>query len=537
MDTRRRDFVKLAGYGAAITGMALTDAYAKREPHAPLGSFSFYDVRTFGAVGNGTTIDNRAINRAIEAASNSGGGTVYFGPGIYASYSIHLKSNVTLYLEQGAVILAATPVQEGSAAESYDAPGANPPGPLYQDFGHSQWHNSLIWGEGIHNVSILGRGLIWGKGLMRSESSEKAKGAGNKSIALKSCHNVLLRDFSILEGGWFAILLTGVDNLTIDNLTIDTNRDGINIDCCKNVHLSNCSINSPWDDSIVPKSSLALGYPRATENLTISNCYVTGGYELGTLLDGTFKKFSPEFLRKKGSGVYVEVSGIKFGSESNAGFKNIAISNCVFEGCHGLCLESVDGALLEDISITNLTMRDISSAPFFFRLGRRMRAPAGTPIGEIRRILINNIVCSNSASTWASLIMGLPDHCIRDLKLSNIFIQHQGGGTAEQATFKIPELETGFPNLDRWGPLPAQGFFFRHVQNLDMSHIEIASIQPDLRPSFVLEDVQDVSLFRIRAPQIANTPIVALRNVNQFSVLFSPGVQDTRLENVVEKTL
>ena len=133
----------------------------------------------------------------------------------------------------------------------------------YQDYGHNHWHNSLLWGEGIHDFSIMGPGLIWGKGLSRGHSDDKdlpdttKPGVGNKTIALKNCHNVILRDFSILQGGWFAILATGVDNLAIDNVKIDTNRDGMDIDCCRNVRISNCSVNSPVDDEICPKSSLA----------------------------------------------------------------------------------------------------------------------------------------------------------------------------------------------------------------------------------------------------------------------------------------
>ena len=176
----------------------------------------------------------------------------------------------------------------------YDA--AEPQGAWepYQDYGHNHWHNSLIWGESIHDVSILGPGLIWGKGLSRGHDETALPdttkpGVGNKAIALKNCYNVILRDFSILQGGWFGILATGVDNLTIDNLKIDTNRDGMDIDCCRNVRVSNCTVNSPWDDAICPKSSFALGYARPTENVTITNCYVTGDYELGSLLDGTLE--------------------------------------------------------------------------------------------------------------------------------------------------------------------------------------------------------------------------------------------------------
>jgi polygalacturonase len=125
--------------------------------------------------------------------------------------------------------------------------------------------------------------LIHGLGLARDWHDEngiagsRKPAVGDKTIALKNCHNVLLRDFSVLQGGWFCLLATGVDNLTIDNITVDTNRDGFDIDCCRNVRVVNCTVNSPWDDGICPKSSFALGYARSTENVTVSNCFLTGG--------------------------------------------------------------------------------------------------------------------------------------------------------------------------------------------------------------------------------------------------------------------
>src|SRR5207248_10118588 len=121
-----------------------------------------------------------------------------------------------------------------------------------------------------------GRGLSRGSG-----DTALAPGVGNKSISLKNCHNVILRDLSILHGGHFAVLATGVDNFTIDNLSIDTNRDGIDIDCCRNVRVSNCSVNSPWDDGICLKSSVGLGYARPTEMVTITNCFVSGSFMEG----------------------------------------------------------------------------------------------------------------------------------------------------------------------------------------------------------------------------------------------------------------
>ncbi len=421
-------------------------------------------------------------------------------------------------------------------AGGYDAPEPNDaPWAAYQDYGHTHFHNSLIWGEDLHDCGICGPGLIWGKGLDKgwgrgTPNSAEPPGGGNKSIALKNCRNVALKDFSILQGGWFGILVTGVDNLTIDNLTIDTNRDGMDIDCCRNVRISNCTVNSPWDDGIVPKSSFALGYARSTENVTISNCYVTGTYQLGTLLDGTFRKFPA------GSKV-PHIGRIKFGTESNGGFKNIAISNCVFEGCRGLALETVDGALLEDIAITNITMRDIVTAPIFLRLGSRMRGPKGTPVGQLRRILISNIVASNVDPQQCSILSGIPGHSIQDIHMSDIFIQHQGGGTAEQAALRAPEVENGYPEPEMFGVTPAQGFYLRHVRNIDMSHIEIASLQPDQRPDFVLDDVQGADFLRIKTSRVSGVPVFSLHNVDRFSSYLSQGVPETTLDHVAEKTL
>ena len=344
----RRDFLRLAGAGLA-GGAATAQANQVAAPSVPAPPGGV-DVKAYGATGDGKTLDTAAIDRAINAAAAAGGGTVRFPAGNYLSYSIHLRSNVTLQLEPGATIVAADPPAEGAGYDLAEPNQWN----MYQDYGHSHFHNSLIWGEGIENIAIVGTGRIWGKGLSRGTGASNAMtpGVGNKSISLKDCHNVLLRDFSILHGGHFGILATGVDNLTIDNLKIDTNRDGMDVDACRNVRISNCYVNSPWDDGICLKADYALGRAKQTEYVTIANCYVSGCWEEGSMLDGSYKKFGPE--------VRVPHTGrIKFGTESNGGFRNITISNCVFEGCQGLALETVDGALLEDMTVTNISMRDI----------------------------------------------------------------------------------------------------------------------------------------------------------------------------------
>jgi polygalacturonase len=526
----RRHFLKLTGAGiagAAASGTALAMAVPKTSASA--GNDTDYDVRAFGATGDGKTIDTPAINKAIAAAANAGGGTVRFPVGTYLCYSIHLKSNIVLYLSPGATILAADPPASGSSG-GYDPPEPNA-WDKFQDFGHSHWHNSLIWGEGIEDVSIVGPGLIWGKGLSRgSGDTALAAGVGNKSISLKNCHNVLLRDFSILHGGHFAILATGVDNLTIDDLKIDTNRDAMDIDCCRNVRVSNCSVNSPWDDGICLKSSYGLGFARSTDHVTVTNCYVTGGYEEGTLLDATFKRIGPGYKAPRNG-------RIKFGTESNGGFRNVTVSNCVIEDCRGIALESVDGALLEDVSICNITMRDIVDVPLFLRLGSRMRGPEGTPVGELRRVNISDIVVSNCASRQASLITGIPGHYIEDVNLSNIFVLHQGGGTREDAAIQPPENENGYPDPNRFGPMPAHGFYVRHVKGISMRDIEVRYMKEDLRPAFLLDDVHGVDFIHIKAAHTPDVPTFVLNNVEDFNVYLSKPLPDTQWERVEQKAL
>jgi polygalacturonase len=542
-NSARRELLRLGGMGLAAAATTMPAAFAATHAPTSATTLGIFDIRTYGAVGDGKTLDTPAINKAIEAAAAAGGGTVLFPPGTWLCFSIRLKSHVALYLAQGATILAADSPLPGAATGynggTYDAAEPNTAWDAYQDYGHNHWHNSLLWGEDINDISITGPGLIYGKGLSFGGTraargnyplfKAEQPGVGNKAIALKNCRNVIFRDFSILKGGHFGLLLTGVDNLTIDNLKIDTDRDGMDIDCCRNVHVSNCTVNSPWDDGICPKSSYALGYSRATENVTITNCYVTGNYELGTILDGTFKKFAPDFR-------VPHTGRIKCGTESNGGFKNITISNCVFEGCDGLALESEDGALCEDITISNITMRDIFTSPIFIRLGARLRGPKeSTKVGTMQRILINNLVSSNANSRLCSIISGIPDHAIQDIKLSNIYQQHVGGASQDSVAIRPPEFEEKYPDPGMFGPMPSQGFYLRHIRNLEMSHVEIQPIQPDPRPSFFLEGVNRADFIAVTAPT-AN-PAFYLDKVTDLRILLSRAAKDIQIDTADGKTL
>jgi polygalacturonase len=545
----RRDLLKHSPLALAASVGHVSLAEAQTEVHA---TDALFNVRTFGAAGDGKTLDTAAINKAIEAAVAVGGGTVFFPAGTYLCFTIRLRSNVDLYLSRGCTLQAADspkPHQTtGYNGGCYDA--AEPIGPFaaYTDYGHAHWSNSLFFAEGQHDFSVLGTGLIFGKGLSNGHTGGTAgyetfiaeqAGVGNKVFGLKNCRNVLLRDFRVLKGGHFAMLATGVDNLTIENLLIDTDRDALDIDCCRNVRVTNCTINSPWDDAICPKSSYSLGILRPTENVTIANNYVTGTYELGSVANGTWKKFAEDaHVLREGR--------IKCGTESNGGFRNITITGNVIEGCKGIALESSDGALIEDIAITGNTMRDIVDAPLFLRLNRRNRGPKETMRpGAIRRILISNLVSSNSAASTASIFSGIPSNLIEDVKLSNCYFGHEGlpkrmrvnwGQTFEPMPdwkgIRVPEMEEAYPELLPFGPTPSHGFFIRHLRNLEMSHVEIAPANADPRPAFWLEDVHRADFFAITAPRQQN---FSLHKVSDFRLAWSRAAKDTNLETVADQ--
>ncbi len=521
----RRDFLRRTPAGLASALLPATvfaqPTWTGAEPQIEHSGPLLFDVRQYGATGNGITIDSPAINRAIDAAAAAGGRCVVFPAGQYVCYTVRLKSHVSLRLDAGSTIIAADVPKEGTATGGYDPAGPPQLWEAYQDFGHNHWANSLIYGDGLEDVSICGPGLIWGRGLSRGEPNElpraESPGVGNKAIALKNCRSVVLRDFSILMGGHMGILLTGTDNVLIDGLTIDTNRDGMDIDCCRNVRIANCIVNSPWDDAICLKSSFALGYPRATENATISNCYVTGIYEFGSLLSGKFTHKSYSDVRKS-------VGRIKCGTESNGGFKNITVTNCVFEGCRGFALETVDGAHIEDITVSNLSMRGVVHSPIFLRLGKRMRGPKDAKDGVLRRVLFSNIVSSGAVAQYPSIIAGVSDALIEDIKLDSLYFEQIGGGTDAWVALQPPEKPSGYPEADMFGTLPATGFFLRHARNLEFSNVEIVTEQPDARPAIWADDVDGLDVFRLRIRR--GSPAFRLLQVRDFRTFGSRDLPD-----------
>ena len=450
-----------------------------------------FNVRDYGAKGDGKALDSPAINAAIEAAVRDGGGQVLLPAGTYLSGSIRLKSNIDLHLSAGCTILAAP-----ASMKAYDPSESFGGFPEYQDGGHTYFHNSLIWAEGQTNVSITGHGMIDGQGLTKKDT-EKAGivqggsiGTGDKAIALKQCRNILIRDVTIFRGGHFAIIATGCDRGTIDNVTIDTNRDGIDIDCCKYITVTNTKVNTPSDDAIVLKSSYALKKAVLCEHILITNCLVTG-YKLGTFLDGTYLPEAVNWVCGR----------IKLGTESNGGYRNITISNCTCMWSSGLAFEEVDQGRMENICVTNIAMEHVHHYPIYITTGCRNRGPKEvTQPSSARNIQISNIIATDCDSLCSIIVTGMKDEPIRNVWLSNIRLSFRGGGTKDLVKRDYREQGTNYPE-PRWaGPTPAYGLYARHVEGLHVNDVTFRYERPEYRPAIILDDVRDASLNQIDAP-------------------------------------
>ncbi len=444
----------------ALSGLALAGVIRAQ---APAASQSDYNVLNYGAKGDGQTRDTKALQKAIDVCHQNGGGTVYFPPGTYLTGSLHLKSNVALHLDHGATIMAS---ENEDDFDPYEELGFKNDSDRETSF----FHYALIWGEDIERIAITGTGTIDGN---------RKKRGGPKPIALKRCKYVTIKDVTIVNAPNYAISMLGTDYVNIDGVTILNGYcDGIDPDCCHHVRISNCHIES-WDDAIVPKTSFSLGCRRSTEYMTVTNCILA-----------------------------TSCNAFKLGTESGGDFKYITVSNCVMfklpDGrppTSGISLESVDGANIDGVTITNISMVDVHT-PIFLRLGNRGRDMETPVSGTLKNVIISNVVAAGSDRTCP--IAGIPGHPIEAVTLDNIRITYKGGGTLEHTKLDVPEHVDGYPEAKMFGDLPAYGFYCRHVDGLKLLDIQLALESPDLRHGLIFDDVSDLDIESLTVPHVSD---------------------------------
>ena len=434
-------------------------------------------ILEFGVLADGKTLCTKLVQNAVDECSKKGE-TLCFPAGKYLLGTVHLSSNTFIYLESGAVILGSK-----NTRDDFE-PDEKRDDPLYQDPSHSFYNHSLFVANNCKNITFSGLGTIdmqsaWEMDEREFDPRGFDRKRGAKTLTFVNCENVAVKDLTLLNSTDLTLYLLGCENVRVQGLNLMGHIDGISPDCCKNVVISDCIVNT-GDDGIVLKSSYSLAKHKFCEDITITNCVVSS-----------------------------RCSAIKFGTESNCGYRNINVSNCVVKNTRlsGLALEIADGGILENITISNITMRNVGT-PLFIVLCKRGRGPMYIENGIVRNIYINNFIATGPYEDWdacvhdyyhpdtlqspepfTSSIMGLGFQKIENVVLSNVYFEVLGGETDDMKNYIVPENENGYPENVMFGKLPAYGLYCRHCDGLVLQNVNFKALTEDNRQALIMEDV------------------------------------------------
>lgn len=474
-----------------------------------------YLVTNYGAIPDGKTLNTKAIQKAIDVAFKNKGGRIVFPKGKFLSGSIELKSNVEVYLKEGAVILGSTDPKDYYKMNFEGRPTS----PKKDD--NSQM--ALILANKANNIKLSGKGTIDGQGLKLALAIDSLHHAGiaidpnynyrrhrpnetmrPKLFRFSQCNNVMVKDLKVGEGSCWGLSFELCSNLMIDGLTITNrsywNNDGIDITDCKNVKIINCDVNAA-DDGICLKSYFPGHF---NDSIYIVNCTIRSS-----------------------------ASAIKFGSASYGGFKNITIKDIqVYDTFRSaIAIESVDGAVIENIDVSNIIALNTGNA-IFIRLGHR----DGETPGTVKNISIKNMKVQVPFgrpdinydlrgpevdffhNPFPSSIVGIPGYEVENLSFENIEILYPGRATKGMAYIplsrlsQVPEMIGEYPEFSMFGELPAWGFYVRHAKGIAFKNVKVTLEDNDFRPAFVFDDVKDLKMEEIRLPAEKQYQLV-LKNV------------------------
>jgi polygalacturonase len=484
----RRNFLGKLGLGsllALVAGRQIVHARIFEERTKDEAQNAVWDPRDFGAKGDGTTLDTKALQAAIDSCHDHGGGKVYLHGGRFLSGTLCLKSHVTLHIEAGAMLLG--------SGNADDYPVTASQHPSYT--GTYVTNKMLIYAENARNISIMGRGTINGQGnsITVTPYPRPSFSGRPRIIHFRGCENVRIRDITLTDSSSWVQSYQSCRDLLIDGITVDSeterrNNDGLDLVDCERVRISNCSISS-GDDAIVLKS---FSPGEACRDITISNCV----------------------LRSR-------ASAIKLGTESAGAFEDITVKGCTVYETDGdaIAIETVDGARVERICISNISIRKLGSAPVFIRLGSRGRTyrhDVQPRTGTLRDIIIENIQGTQIAYKSGCSVTGLLDAPVENIILRNINLEFEGGGSAEDAERAIPENEKAYPSGRMFGIVPAYGFFIRHARNISIADVQLRFVEADQRPAFVCEDVEQLRIEGCRLDGTPQTPgVIRLARVRE----------------------
>ncbi len=459
---------------------AVSDATA-----ASQGATAVYNVRDYGAVGDGHVNDSPAIARAITAADAAGGGTVQFPAGNYKSKNtVHLRSNITIHLESGATIM-------GSVADTYDAAEPNPYD-RYQDYGHSHFHDAMFYGDNLSNIAFTGSGTIDGMGFLVTATRDPGPGEADKIISLTRCRDLTLSGITLRRGGHFAALINGCDRVVSDHLTIDTagEQDGWNIINTTNVTITNANISAN-DDALAFKSDYALGAKLPNGHVTVTDSTLKAGC----------------------------CNALMFGSETCGDFTDYQFQNIRINGANksGLGLVSMDGANISDVHYRDITMTGVRS-PIFQKISTRKRCGNNPGVGHISNITYDNITATGASPSLTPTLWGESgSNHISGVTFTNVNITVPGGSPAIATT--VPSNNVTNYDPSSIGTRPAYGWYLHNADNIRFVNSSVRFATNDDRPAVIANGGGPVRFDRFTAQRGSSSAYdVGFQTVNGYCV-------------------
>jgi len=477
-------------------------------PSQALAAAPSKSILEYGAKPDGKTLNSKAIQRAIDAVAQGGGGTVNVPPGTFLTGLIELRSGITLNLAEGSTLLGSTSLEDYiSDSPSFGHGGPNP--------------RHLIFAMNAENVTISGSGRIDGQGPSFWEPSgnpplpedQQWNGVASHDLRVKkggrisplllfvNCRRLTIQDIHIENAPGWTLQTLNCDNVDIHDVSIKNpvngpNTDGIDITGCQNMTVTNCSVQT-GDDAICLKSVNPFGpEPRLVKNIAVTNC------RLSTCCNG-----------------------FKIGTETEGGFENITFSDSVIFNdevpykervVSAIALEVVDGGWIDGVIVKNIQVQR-SRTPIFIRLGNRKQVH-DYPQHGIRNVNISDVEATEAL--LASSITGLPGMEVRDIGLSHIRVQNVLQVRPESVVHSVPEKDRAYPEARMFGMLPASGLYVRHARDLRFSDLAFTAPQGESRPTVIFDDVAGARLSAIQSsPVSGGMPIMMQSNSRDVQIL------------------
>jgi polygalacturonase len=450
------------GLGATAVGVASAGTRTAVTPDA------VFNVHDYGATGNGSTNDAPAAQKAVNAAGSAGGGTVEFPPGSYViGNTIHLKSNITILLDQGATLLG--------TSSGYDAPESNP-NDKYQDFGHSHFHDAMFYGDSLSNIGFTGQGTIDGNG--HFITGNPSSGQADKLISLTRCTGLVMNGITLKRGGHFAALINGCDGVTSDHLNLQTatNRDGWNIINTQHVTITNIT-DFANDDALVFKSDWALGQKFFNGHVTVTHAHLQAGC----------------------------CNALMFGSETCGDFSDYVFDDITITGASksGLGMVSMDGANISDVHYKNITMSGVAS-PIMQKIGTRRRCGNSPGIGTIHDITYDNVTGTGKGPFSPTIWGADATHRPTNVTFNNVNLTVPGGsGTMSTG---VPSNNPTDYNPKSIGTRPAYGWYIHNANGIHYTASSVRFKNNDGRPAVIADNSSGITFDHFTAQRGSNSP-------------------------------